>query len=136
MNPVDELPTGDLLRLEGSTLLWLGRKGIVINFGGYKLHPEHLEEFLKARLDLEVVCVVGIPDRILGQRVVVFILEGREALVTNAVGDYIRLSGNHFVPLVYGIKELPLIGQGKTDRVWLCKLAESSFGSMRQEEEV
>lgn len=68
--------TNDLVELVGKTAFtWLGRYDSIINSGGVKLLPEHIEGKL-APLMAERFFVAGIPDGTLGQKLVL-IVEGK-----------------------------------------------------------
>jgi O-succinylbenzoic acid--CoA ligase len=53
---------------------WLGRKDTVINSGGVKIIPEQLEDKLRKHI-ASPFFVAGIPDKLLGERVVL-VVEG------------------------------------------------------------
>ncbi len=75
---ISDIPviTNDLVELLGKTKFkWLGRFDSIINSGGIKLLPEKIEEKLAPLMESRFF-VSGIPDRRLGQRLVL-IVEGR-----------------------------------------------------------
>ncbi len=64
------LQTGDLGRLDTKGWLWvIGRRGELILRGGENVTPDEVEAVLLAIPGVREVCVVGIPDRVLGQQV-------------------------------------------------------------------
>lgn len=68
--------TNDLVEPHGGNgFKWLGRYDSIINSGGIKLIPERIEEQLAALIDARFF-VAGIPDKALGQRLVL-VVEGR-----------------------------------------------------------
>jgi len=69
-----ELQTSDVVSIESSgTFKWLGRADNVINSGALKLHPETIEATIKATFSiLPSFILFGVPDEILGQRLVLF----------------------------------------------------------------
>lgn len=68
--------TNDVVKLLSNTHFdWLGRYDNVINSGGVKLHPELIENKL-AKVIKEDFFVAGIPDNILGEKLVL-IIEGK-----------------------------------------------------------
>jgi acyl-CoA synthetase (AMP-forming)/AMP-acid ligase II len=67
--------TGDLARIDGDGFVWIeGRLGDVINRGGNKVFPDHVEEVLRLSPRVREVAVVGIPDERLGEVPVAFIV--------------------------------------------------------------
>ncbi len=64
------LHTGDLGRLDGEGWLWVtGRRGELILRGGENVTPDEVEAALLAMPGVREACVVGVEDRVLGQRV-------------------------------------------------------------------
>lgn len=62
--------TNDVIELvSDSEFKWLGRFDNVINSGGVKLHPEHIEEVISNCIDTPFF-VTGVPDEELGQKIV------------------------------------------------------------------
>lgn len=69
----DPVITNDLVTmLTYKKFIWLGRIDNVINSGGVKLHPEQIERKLASEIDMPFF-VAGLPDRKLGERLVLFI---------------------------------------------------------------
>ncbi|CAM1364978.1 O-succinylbenzoic acid--CoA ligase [Tenacibaculum litopenaei] len=67
--------TNDVVQLNSATAFeWRGRVDNVINSGGIKLQPEHIEASLGAYIQQRFF-VAGIPDKILGEKLVL-LLEG------------------------------------------------------------
>jgi acyl-CoA synthetase (AMP-forming)/AMP-acid ligase II len=67
--------TGDLARIDDDGFVWIeGRIGDVINRGGNKVFPDHVEEVLRLSPDVREVAVVGVPDARLGEVPVAFIV--------------------------------------------------------------
>ncbi len=64
------LHTGDLGRLDDAGWLWVsGRRGELIVRGGENVTPDEVEAALLTLPGVSEACVVGVPDRVLGQRV-------------------------------------------------------------------
>ena len=77
-----QIVTNDLVELISNTeFKWLGRYDTIINSGGVKLIPERIEEKLSAIMK-DRFFVAGIPDEILGEKLVL-IIEGN--VISNAV---------------------------------------------------
>jgi acyl-CoA synthetase (AMP-forming)/AMP-acid ligase II len=73
--------TGDLARVDPEGFVWIeGRVGDVINRGGNKVFPDHVEEVLRLSPRVHDAAVVGIPDERLGEVPVAFV-------VGDATGD-------------------------------------------------
>jgi acyl-CoA synthetase (AMP-forming)/AMP-acid ligase II len=67
--------TGDLARVDDDGFVWIeGRVGDVINRGGNKVFPEHVEEVLRLSPRVDDVAVVGVPDARLGEVPVAFVV--------------------------------------------------------------
>jgi acyl-CoA synthetase (AMP-forming)/AMP-acid ligase II len=76
------LDTGDLARVDPEGFVWIeGRVGDVINRGGNKVFPDHVEEALRLARGVEAAGVVGVPDDRLGSVPVAFVV------VSQAVSD-------------------------------------------------
>jgi acyl-CoA synthetase (AMP-forming)/AMP-acid ligase II len=67
--------TGDLARVDEAGFVWIeGRIGDVINRGGNKVFPDHVEEVLRLSPAVRDVAVVGVPDERLGEVPVAFVV--------------------------------------------------------------
>ncbi len=67
------IQTTDQVELVSETSFrWIGRKDFVINSGGVKVHPEEIEQVLSSSISVPFF-IAGIPDQLLGERVVVFV---------------------------------------------------------------
>jgi acyl-CoA synthetase (AMP-forming)/AMP-acid ligase II len=62
-------PTGDLVRIEGDRVLFLGRKEETINIGGRKVHPHEIEEMIAGIPGVQAVRVYGVKNAVTGQLV-------------------------------------------------------------------
>ena len=70
--------TGDLARIDADGFVWIeGRVGDVINRGGNKVFPEHVEEVLRLAPGVDDAAVVGVPDDRLGEVPVAFVVSER-----------------------------------------------------------
>ena len=73
------LDTGDLGYLDADGYLFLaGRSDDVINRGGEKIYPREIEEVLLAQPGVRSAAVVGVPDDVLGERPVGYIVASSE----------------------------------------------------------
>jgi len=63
--------TGDLVRIEGDRILFLGRESELINVGGVKVHPVHVEDVVATVEGVKLAKAYGHPNAIMGQIVAV-----------------------------------------------------------------
>lgn len=69
----EELVTNDVVSLTGTnSFRWLGRADHVINTGGIKVFPEEIESTIASYLP-DPCFVAGVPDEVLGEKIVLFI---------------------------------------------------------------
>lgn len=82
----DELvTTNDVIELvSDSEFKWLGRIDNVINSGGIKLHPEGIEKLLSKYIDTPFF-VAGLPDEVLGQKIVLVVEHVTEPEIQNII---------------------------------------------------
>jgi acyl-CoA synthetase (AMP-forming)/AMP-acid ligase II len=121
--------TGDLARIDGDGFVWIeGRLGDVINRGGNKVFPDHVEEVLRLSPRVREVAVVGIPDERLGEVPIAFI-------VGDATDDELQqLCRDHLVPYkvpvaFHRIDALPRSEVGKVLRRELVDYCAPTAGS-------
>ncbi len=106
--------TSDTGYLKNGVLTVTGRLDTVIVSGGLKIHPEVLEEVIREIRGIYDVCVVGIPDRRLGEAIV--------AAYTGTASPEDIIESLHELPRwqlpkeIMKVEMLPLIGPGKIDR--------------------
>jgi fatty-acyl-CoA synthase len=110
---------GDLGFVDGDGYLHVsGRLKDVVIRGGTNVNPFEVENALRSHPDVADACVVGRPDRELGERVQAFVVAraplGPDELRAHLAGlGLARYKWPEFVQLV---DELPLAGPGKVDR--------------------
>ncbi|MGV0396529.1 o-succinylbenzoate--CoA ligase [Corynebacterium uberis] len=97
-----------------------GRLDAVIDTGGLKLHPEILEEQMRAVTGVAQACVVGIPDPRLGQAVVAAYTG--TATPTDILAALEDLPRWQLPKQLLRVPELPATALGKTDRAAVGKL--------------
>lgn len=114
------------------TIVILGRGSLCINSGGEKIFPDEIEGVLKGAEEVADAVVVGLPDDLLGERVV--------ALVTPRPGHTVRLDAlqDHCRTMLAGYKvprqlvvtdAIERLTSGKPDYRWARKVAEASVSS-------
>jgi len=92
-------------------------KDLVIR-GGANVVPHEVEDALRAHPDVVDACVVGRPDRELGERVQAFVV-ARRPLALEELWAHLSVTGlarYKWPDLVELLDELPLTGPGKVDR--------------------
>jgi 2,3-dihydroxybenzoate-AMP ligase len=115
------LRTGDLVRLTPQgRLVVAGRVKNVINRGGEKVAPEEVEEHLLAHPDIREAAVLGVPDRVLGEKTCAVVVprdgvhptlsSAKELLTARGVAGY-KLPDRLVV-----VDSLPRTSLGKVDR--------------------
>ncbi len=112
------LHTGDLGRLDCQGWLWVqGRRGELILRGGENITPDEVEAALRAIPGVQDVCVVGVPDRVLGQRVAAW-LTVAEAIFPEVIRKHLdKLAAfKHPERWLQTAEPLPRTGPGKVAR--------------------
>ena len=87
-SPTAWRPTGDLVEIVGTRVLFRGRQSEIINVGGVKVHPLPVEERVLALASVEAARVFGRPSKLTGSIVAVDIVPVGGAAVADA--DEIR----------------------------------------------
>ncbi len=117
LDPDGYLRTGDLARVDADGFVWIeGRLGEVINRGGNKVYPQHVEEVLRLAPDVREAAVVGASDDRLGEVPVAFVVADRVD-----PEELARLCRAHLVPYkvpvaFYRVDALPRSAVGKVLR--------------------
>ena len=112
--------TGDLGVLDEEGYLHVvGRAKDTILRGGSQIWPREIEDQLRAHPAVDDVCVIGIPDEILGERICACVVpvEGA-ALTAGELKDFARdTMADHKIPdLVRFFDAFPMTGTGKAKR--------------------
>jgi len=111
--------SGDLVRMdEDGYLYFVGRADSMIKTSGYRVSPTEVEEVAMSSGLLQGAAAVGIPDDILGQSIVLFVLADDDAAVDGAAVTA-HCAGHappYMVPKqVVVMDELPMTSTGKYD---------------------
>ena len=121
------LDTGDLGQLDGDGYLFLaGRSDDVINRGGEKIYPREIEDFLLAQPGVQAAVVVPIPDDVLGQRPVAYVVpawQGAEVAEALHKACDAGLPRHKHPDPIHVVAELPTGPTGKVARKALRELA-------------
>ncbi|MFS4473895.1 AMP-binding protein [Chryseobacterium sp. T20] len=117
----EELQTNDLVDIKNEKQFkFLGRIDNVINSGGAKIFPETLEALVKKELPNEAV-FMGLPDEILGQKLVL-VIEGSESdEIMKKVSEIPFEKNFHKPKQIIFINEIPRTPNGKVSRSELYK---------------
>ncbi|SEH54488.1 Acyl-CoA synthetase (AMP-forming)/AMP-acid ligase II [Mycolicibacterium rutilum] len=116
------LRTGDLGVLDtAGRLIVTGRIKNLINRGGEKISPEHVEQVLAADPRIGEVAVVGIPDSTFGEQVAVAVVPSADTLTAEEITAYCRsrLTRHETPEVIEIVHQLPLTAKGDIDRVRL-----------------
>lgn len=125
LNP-DVLTTNDLVELKNEKQFkFLGRADNIINSGGAKIFPEELETVVKKHIENEVV-FLGIPDEILGHKLVLAIEGERNEELENKILNIQYRKAFYKPKEVFFLDEIPRTPNGKVDRRTLLQLLTKS----------
>lgn len=125
LNP-DVLTTNDLVELKNEKQFkFLGRADNIINSGGAKIFPEELETLVKKHIENEVV-FLGIPDEILGHKLVLAIEGERNEELENRILNIQYRKAFYKPKEVFFLDEIPRTPNGKVDRRTLLQLLTKS----------
>lgn len=119
------LQTNDIVEIFNETQFrFLGRADNVINSGGAKIFPEQLEALVKKEIPNEVV-FIGIPDEVLGQKLVLVVEESQESRVKSQESRIKNLKFEksfHKPKEIIFVEKIPRTPNGKINRRELLKL--------------
>jgi non-ribosomal peptide synthetase component E (peptide arylation enzyme) len=119
---------GDLGRIdEDGYLEVLGRTTDLIIRGGTNINPHEVEQVLRRHPAIADACVVGRPDRDLGERAVAFLVprdptEPPDLALLKTFLEGQGMARYKWPEEVRAIAEIPLRGPGKVDRRMLQEL--------------
>lgn len=118
--------TGDLGRIDDDGFVWVeGRVSDMINRGGNKVFPAHVEEALLQRADVRDVAVVGVPDDRLGEVPVAFLVTTGGEVDEDELAEWCRSRLTPYeIPVRFlAIDALPRNETGKVVKAQLVPLA-------------
>lgn len=107
--------TSDAGELDNGVLRVTGRLDNIIETGGLKLQPEVLEEFMLSLGGITAACVVGVADERFGQRICA--AYSGSAAVSDLMEAFDDLPRWQVPKDVRHVREMPVIGPGKVDRI-------------------
>ncbi len=121
--------SGDLVRMDDDGFLYfVGRRDNQIKSSGFRVSPTEVEEALRASGWLQDAAVIGIPDSVLGQKIVAYITaaEGSEVEPQALIDFCATRLPRHMLPKeVEVIDSLPKTASGKIDYPGLRRRYES-----------
>ena len=123
---------GDLGHMDGDGYLHVtGRLKDIVIRGGTNINPTEVEEALRSHPAVADVCVVGRPDRDLGERAQAFVVARAPVTLDDlrAHLDGRGLARYKWPEFLEEVPELPLAGPGKVDRRRLRELAAQNVAS-------
>ncbi|MFF0156709.1 class I adenylate-forming enzyme family protein [Streptomyces sp. NPDC005263] len=129
LTPDGFFPTGDLLtRGEDGTVTIMGREKDVIIRGGRNLDITEIERAVAAHPGVARVCVVPVPDPLLGERAAVLVVaeDGADDIGLEEITEHLDrtgLSKAKWPEFAFGVDELPQTTVGKLDRSGARRLA-------------
>ncbi len=118
--------TGDLFRVDEEGDHWfLGRMDEIFKSRGEKVAPSEVERVLVAAPGVHEAAVTGVPDPLLGHRVVAFIVPSGESVDLKAIRHHCRrhLEERMLPAEIRVVRDLPRLENGKLDRGRLAALA-------------
>ncbi|MCW8860997.1 MAG: acyl--CoA ligase [Rhodospirillales bacterium] len=107
--------TSDIVRLDGETLVVVGRADDVLVSGGENVHPAQIEAVMAHCPGVDSVCVVGQSDPVWGQAPVA-VVTGSWNAEKVLLWARENLSGPYRPRAVHIVTAIPLLGAGKPDR--------------------
>ena len=114
------LRTGDLGRLdEDGHLFLVGRSSEMIKSAGERIFPQEIEDVLHRHPAVQEVAVIGLPDEILGERVVAYIIphDGQQPTRAELKAHCLEAMPFVRVPKEFVlVSELPQTASGKVSR--------------------
>jgi acyl-CoA synthetase (AMP-forming)/AMP-acid ligase II len=124
--------SGDLGKyLEDGNLTIVGRKKEMIIRGGFNVYPVEVEEQLREMGGIENVAVVGVPDKVMGEKVVACIIPtpGNKTTAEEVIAFCKKRLANYKVPSeIFFMDKFPTTTIGKTQKFklqeWLAQKRE------------
>ena len=127
------LPTGDLAVLNGDgTITIRGREKQIIIRGGRNIDINEVEASVAAIPGIAQVCVVPVPDDLLGERAAALVVFSGAVLGLEEVREHLRGAGVSkfkWPEFVYAVRALPQNRVGKLNRVEAVALAAQLAGA-------
>jgi acyl-CoA synthetase (AMP-forming)/AMP-acid ligase II len=113
------LHTGDLARTDEEGFLYIvDRKKDIIKTGGTRISPSEIEDIVRGMPGIHECAVVGIPDRILGEALKLFVVPDEKGVTQKEVLNFCRqhLSPFKIPKYIELVRALPYTPSGKIKR--------------------
>ena len=120
------LHTGDYATVDDEGYFYFkGRKDDLINSSGYRIGPTEIENTILSLQEVEMVAVVGVPDKLRGEIIKAVIVPREKSLLKNKnenlkdkIKEHVKqnLAAHEYPRLREFVKELPLTTTGKIKR--------------------
>ena len=120
------LHTGDYATVDDEGYFYFkGRKDDLINSSGYRIGPTEIENTILSLQEVEMVAVVGVPDKLRGEIIKAVIVPREKSLLKNKnenlkdkIKEHVKqnLAAHEYPRLIEFVKELPLTTTGKIKR--------------------
>lgn len=122
------LPTGDLMEIHANgTVEVKGREKDIIIRGGRNIDISEVENAIARHADVDQVCVVPVPDDVLGERIAVLLVTGREDLDLAELQHHLAGQGlmkGKWPEYVFRVDALPQNRVGKISRREAAEIAQ------------
>jgi len=132
LTPDDFLPTGDLVRVNpAGTITVLGRQKQIIIRGGRNIDVNEVEAAVARIPSVTQVCVVPLPDEMLGERVAALVVSTGAPLGLAEVTDHLASAGfprAKWPEFVFDVPDLPQNRVGKLSRPDALRMATELHG--------
>ena len=115
----------DTGHFDGTTLYIGGRTDDVINVSGHRISSSEIESVVYLdSLFIQDVAAIGIPDPILGESVILFLVSGADQASSMSISNLIsqHLSPYHLPKRIFFVSALPKTRSGKISRKLLRKI--------------
>ena len=114
--------SGDLARRDAEGYLWfVGRRDDQIKTSGVRVSPGEIEQVVMEVQGVEQCVAVGVPDELLGQRIVLHVTAASEAGLADRIREHCRRQLPNYAAIseVVFETEMPVTATGKPDRARL-----------------
>jgi fatty-acyl-CoA synthase len=123
--------TGDLAVIgEDGAVTIVGRRKDLVIRGGYNVYPRELEDVLRTHPAVAAVCVVGVPNEVMGELICACVVPLEGAIVTGAeLKEFTRDHvADYKVPdLVRFLDSFPMTANGKVKRRELARVVRTEM---------
>ena len=122
--------SGDLVRRDAEGYLYfVGRRDNQIKSSGFRISPTEVEDVITKMPHISQAAVVGVPDEVLGQHLVAFVIPSERARIAAAdvIGHCSSMLPRHMVPKrIEIVASLPATSSGKVNYPALREMLEEA----------